>query len=85
MLSHLSLGEFTFDDDRHALAAGRYVDSLDQHIFLSMFDPFGRKIRGENDLCSRPHAAQANTNIDQRLTRVFVHVRCHLRMWLWSG
>ena len=38
MLSHLNLGEFTFDDPRHARSAGRYIDTLIPHLFFSQFE-----------------------------------------------
>jgi hypothetical protein len=40
MLSHLSIAEFTFADERHTLAAGRYIDTLIPHLFFSTFEPF---------------------------------------------
>lgn len=40
MLSHMNLAEFTFDDARHGLAAGSYLDSLFPNLFFSDFDPF---------------------------------------------
>jgi hypothetical protein len=45
MLSHLSVGEFTFDDPRHTFLAGQYVDTLLPHVFFSMFDVFKVKDR----------------------------------------
>ena len=47
MLSHLSVGEFTFDDPRHAFLAGQYVDTLLPHVFFSMFDAFKVKDRAK--------------------------------------
>lgn len=46
VLSHLSIAEFTFEDPRHARAAGRYIDTLLPHVFCAQFDPF-RVIHGE--------------------------------------
>ncbi len=38
MLSHPSVGEFTYDDARPARSAGRYIDTLQPNLFFSMFD-----------------------------------------------
>lgn len=41
VLSDLNIGDFTsFDDARHARAAGQFVDSLGANLFFSAFSPF---------------------------------------------
>lgn len=46
MLSHLSFAEFTYDDPRHALSAGHYLDTLIPNLFFSMFD-FSKVLEAE--------------------------------------
>jgi hypothetical protein len=40
VLSHINVGEFTYDGARHARRAGQYIAELGLQLFFSMFDPF---------------------------------------------